>query len=522
MDGQESRVLVIYTGGTIGIRDFTIHNRILYSQTPVLYKALETGAVIAVEHLRKWNPLLDSSNVEMDDWVRIATEIELNYATFDAFLVLHGTDTMAYTSSALSFMLEDIGKTVDLENVLIRSERICQPKFPPPRGRIDHLSQSALKFPSTGTMCSVKQMNAASERTKVNLNEMNPHVANLRLFPGISAATIKAFFMPPIRGVILETFGAGNAPQRTDLLDALKAACDRGVVVVAITQCEKGAVSDTYETGRTLLQAGVVPGNDMTPECALTKLSYLLSKPELSTADVRDLMTTSLRGELTRHTRSAPSNPTSVEKTLESIQGVLSEFVRLTQPPTPGPQITLTPDPPIETGARVATAPWTWTVGEAALTEAVLIPFLIHIAAARDDIVTIRFCIDTYGGRDGTEEPHKTLSVAGGVVNCSDPANGQTPLHVASLNGAMQAVDLLLRSGALVHVRDSLGHTPLYYAARQCHEEIVDLLVQTGSTLGGADEPFAALGFKNAVLAGHQTAQKIWQKAGVPVIDEER
>jgi len=95
---------------------------------------------------------------------------------------------------------------------------------------------------------------------------MCPHVATLRLFPGISGATIKAFFLPTIRGVVLETFGAGNAPQRADLTQALKEACDRGVVVVAITQCTKGSVSDAYETGRTMLQAGIVSGGDMTPE----------------------------------------------------------------------------------------------------------------------------------------------------------------------------------------------------------------------------------------------------------------
>jgi len=88
----------------------------------------------------------------------------------------------------------------------------------------------------------------------------------LRLFPGITTGTVKAFFAPPMRGVVLETFGSGNAPQRPDLMKALRDACDQGVVVVAITQCTRGSVSDAYETGRTLLQAGVVPGGDMTPE----------------------------------------------------------------------------------------------------------------------------------------------------------------------------------------------------------------------------------------------------------------
>jgi len=90
--------------------------------------------------------------------------------------------------------------------------------------------------------------------------------ATLRLFPGITAATVSAFFNPPIRGIVLETFGAGNAPQRKDLMDAIRSACHRGVVIVAISQCAKGSVSDAYETGRTLLQSGVIPGGDMTPE----------------------------------------------------------------------------------------------------------------------------------------------------------------------------------------------------------------------------------------------------------------
>jgi 60kDa lysophospholipase len=96
-------------------------------------------------------------------------------------------------------------------------------------------------------------------------------IATLRLFPGITVATVKAFLSPPVQGVVLETFGAGNAPQRADLMDALKAACDRGVVIVAISQCAKGTVSDAYETGRTLQAVGVASGGDMTTEVSLPK-----------------------------------------------------------------------------------------------------------------------------------------------------------------------------------------------------------------------------------------------------------
>lgn len=91
-------------------------------------------------------------------------------------------------------------------------------------------------------------------------------LATLRLFPGITAPIVRAFLAPPLQGVVLETFGAGNAPQRADLLGALREACARGVVIVAISQCAKGSVSPAYDTGRTLTECGVVPGGDMTPE----------------------------------------------------------------------------------------------------------------------------------------------------------------------------------------------------------------------------------------------------------------
>ncbi|KAG5654137.1 hypothetical protein H0H81_007189 [Sphagnurus paluster] len=320
--------------------------------------------------------------------------------------------------------------------------------------------------------------------------------------------------MPPIRGVVLETFGAGNAPQRADLMEALKEGCDRGVVVVAITQCSKGSVSDAYETGRTLLQCGVVSGNDMTPECALTKLSYLLSKPELSVEEIRELIRTPLRGELTRPTPSMPAHPATVEKTVENIEGVLSEFVRLTSPQTRGPQITLSSDTHLDAGARDATSPWTWTVAEAANTEAVLIPFLVHLAAARNDIGSLQFCLEALGGPNSADQ-HQFMNFPGGVVNCLDVATGQTPLHAASLNGSAKAVELLLHSGALVHLRDLLGHTALYYAARQGHEEVVDILVQAGATLGGFDESLAVALAKNTSVLDKQNAARIWSKAGV-------
>ncbi|PBK78418.1 L-asparaginase [Armillaria solidipes] len=507
----------------------------------------------------EWNPLLDSSNIEIDDWIRIASEIELNYS-FDAFVVLHGTDTMSYTSSALSFLLEDLGKTVIVTGAQIPLSQLrndatdnlmgaltiaghyiipeCSLYFNHTLFRGNRVSKissydlSAFDSPNFAPLVNVGidivvNWNDVIRQTSLRRfrahKQMSPHVATLRLFPGITAATVSAFFMPPIRGVILETFGAGNAPQRKDLMLALKEACERGVVVVAISQCAKGTVSDAYETGRTLLQAGVVPGHDMTPECALAKLSYLLSKPELSTAEVRKLMGTPLRGELTRPLSGAVPGQPTIDQNFEKIQGVLSQFVRLSeQSASPVPKITLSA--PLDEASQDAAASWSWTAAEAASTEAVLFPFLIHLAAARNDTSSIRFCLDSSSTPSGYSEVDSPSvdapqygNIAGGLVNSLEPGSGRSPLHIAALNGHIESVNVLLQSGALVHLRDTLGHTPLYYAARQGHRDVVGVLVQVGASLGGMDESFARTAVKNALRANDRKCQEIWDAVGVKV-----
>ncbi|OAX34994.1 L-asparaginase [Rhizopogon vinicolor AM-OR11-026] len=500
----------------------------------------------------EWSPLLDSSNMEMHDWIRIAGEIELNYSLFDAFVVLHGTDTMSYTSSALSFLLEDLGKTVILTGAQIPLSQLRNDAVDNLLGALSIAGNYIIPECSLYFNHTLYRGNRVSKASSYDLNafhspnfpplvnvgidivvnwndvlrqtslrrfkaykDMSPHVANLRLFPGMTGTTARAFLAPPTRGIVLETFGAGNASQRPDFLVALKEACDCGVVIVAISQCAKGSVSGDYETGRTLIQAGVVPGGDMTPECALTKLSYLLAKPELTPTQVRSLISLPLRGELTPPVSSLPAAPSSDDVDL---QGLLSQFVRLSSARKADiPQIVIGEE------AQDAAAPWSRTAAERASTEAALLPFLVHLAVARDDIEGLEFCLASGTGSftaSGISEGAGEVIVPGGIVNCLDAGSGRSPLHVAVLNGNTRCVEKLLESGALVHLRDALGHTALYYAARQGHAGIVDILVSAGANLGGMENEagYVGLAVQNAVRAGNEAVVEIWRRAGTNVM----
>ncbi len=353
-----ARVLVLYAGGTIGMkasgRGYVPSPGYLAEQLARLPQFHDASLPVQQDDgrpvfvtppsregrrvsltVKEYEPLLDSSNMGMEDWARIAEDVGRHDAEFDAFVVLHGTDTMAYSASALSFMLENLSKTViltgsqiplttartdALDNLLgaltiaghfeipevclyfchklLRGNRAQKQdasgfdafwsgNFPPlVEVGIDIKAKWDLILQPTGEPLHVQ-------------TKMNPNVAALRLFPGITAETLANFLRPPLEGVVLETYGSGNAPdRRRDLLDALRAATDRGVVIVNCTQCHKGTVSATYAAGIALAEAGVIGGADLTPEAALTKLSYLLAKG-LSPTDIRSQMQLNLRGELT-------------------------------------------------------------------------------------------------------------------------------------------------------------------------------------------------------------------------------
>jgi len=197
--------------------------------------------------------------------------------------------------------------------------------------------------------------------------------------------------------------------------------------------------------------------------------------------------------------------------------------VRLSSSGPRTPKIVVSVDS-MDEATQAAAKPWSWTAAEAASTESALVPFLIHLAAARDDAESLKFCLSpaTDSDQHTYDDGQRYGAVPGGVVNCLDPASGRSPLHVAALNGSTHCAGILLKSGALVHLRDALGHTSLYYAARQGHELVVDNLVKVGANLGGSDLDggFAMLAVQNALHARDQNAIRIWAKAGMKMPTE--
>ena len=332
-----ARVLIIYTGGTIGMRPGDGG----YVPVPG-FLAAQMAAMPELQHdlvpafdIHEYDPLLDSANMQPADWVKIAQDIAVHYEHYDGFIILHGTDTMAYTASALSFLLRNLEKTVivtgsqipigevrtDARETLITALMIA--------GRF-HIPEVCLYFHNQlfrgnrAQKVSAEGLNAFASPNyppladigidiRIHWNRIltrpddtlevydlgQPVVGAMRLFPGISAAVVRNVLAAPMQGIVLETYGVGNAPQEPDMLAALHEATARGVVIVNCTQCLRGTVDmEKYATGDALREAGVVSGFDMTPPAALTKLYFLLSRG-LDVAEVRHHVGMSLRGELT-------------------------------------------------------------------------------------------------------------------------------------------------------------------------------------------------------------------------------
>ncbi|MFD1803393.1 asparaginase [Mixta tenebrionis] len=330
-------IYVAYTGGTIGMQ------RSEQGYIPVSGHLQQQLAAMPEFHrpempdftIHEYQPLIDSSDMTPQDWQVIAEDIQRNYALYDGFVILHGTDTMAFTASALSFMLENLAKPVIVTGSQIplaelRSDgqqNLLNALFVAANYPVNEVAlffNNTLYRGNRTTKAHADGFNAFASPNLAPLLEAGIHIRRLNtpaaphgagellvhpitpqpigvvtIYPGISAEVVRNFLRQPVKALILRCYGVGNAPQNAEFLAELQAASARGIVVVNLTQCMSGKVNmGGYATGNALAHAGVISGFDMTVEATLTKLHYLLSQP-LSGEEVRRLMQVNLRGELT-------------------------------------------------------------------------------------------------------------------------------------------------------------------------------------------------------------------------------
>uniref|UniRef100_A0A5F7ZQI4 60 kDa lysophospholipase n=1 Tax=Macaca mulatta TaxID=9544 RepID=A0A5F7ZQI4_MACMU len=487
--GSERRLLAVYTGGTIGMR----------SELGVLMPGTGLAAILRTlpmfhdeEHARacglsedilvlppatpnqrilytvlECQPLFDSSDMTIAEWVRVAQTIERHYKQYHGFVVIHGTDTMAFAASMLSFMLENLQKTVILtgaqvsihalwsdgrenllgallmagqyvipevclffQNQLFRGNRttkvdarrfaaFCSPNLPP--------------LATVGADVTVNRELVRKVGGKAGLvvhSSMEQDVGLLRLYPGIPAALVRAFLQPPLKGMVMETFGSGNGPTKPDLLQELQMATKRGLVIVNCTHCLQGTVTTDYAAGMAMEGAGVISGFDMTSEAALAKLSYVLGQPGLSLDDRKELLTKDLRGEMT---------PPSVEECQPSLQGN--------------------------------------TLGCG-------VSWLLSLS-----------------GSQGSDL---------GLVDF----NGQTPLHAAARGGHVEAVTMLLQGGVDVNTRDMDGFSPLLLAVRGRHSGVIGLLREAGASLSTQELEEAGTELCRLAYRADLEGLQVWWQAG--------
>ncbi len=343
MSENKNAVLLIFTGGTISMSEDPSNGAL----RPIDFNRLQeylpelkqTG--IRIKSI-PFLPLIDSSDVQPAVWQRMAELIQENYDEFDGFVVLHGTDTMAFSASALSFMLENLSKPVIFtgaqlpigmmrsdakENLLTAIEiataqengqaivpEVCiffeDTLF---RGNrttkknAEHFSAfNSYNYPALAKAgVHIKYFRSyihypdPSNQLRVR-KQIDQNIVIIKLFPGISQQTIHALLnIPELKAVVLESFGSGNAPRRTWFYNELKDATNRGILIVNKTQCSTGSVEmGRYETSLNLVNAGVLSGYDCTTEALVTKLMFLLGEYS-SIDDIKQRLSISICGEMT-------------------------------------------------------------------------------------------------------------------------------------------------------------------------------------------------------------------------------
>ncbi len=339
---RKPHILLIYTGGTIGmVKDYESGSLKAFDFNTLLKSIPELNQLDCNIDSVSFDKPLDSSNMNPEHWAKIAELIEINYSVYDGFVVLHGSDTMSYTGSALSFMLENLTKPViltgsqlpigdlrtDAKENLITSIQLAALQengkaviqevglyFEYKLYRANRTTKinaehfqafSSLNYPplaESGVHLKVFRENIDKPKETKILKvhkKMDTNVAILKIFPGLNESVLKNVLnIPDLKALVLETYGAGNAPTEKWLLNCLKNAISCGLHIVNVTQCSGGSViMGQYETSKELSKMQVINGKDITTEAAITKLMYLLGS-NVSSKMFKTFFETSLRGEM--------------------------------------------------------------------------------------------------------------------------------------------------------------------------------------------------------------------------------
>ena len=335
------KIYIAYTGGTIGMEK-SDHGYIPTSGflTQSIQQMPEFNRPEMPQFtIHEYDPLIDSANMTPAHWQKIADDIYQHYDQYDGFIVLHGTDTMAFTASALSFMFDNLSKPIIVTGSQIPLSELRSD------GQVNLLESLyiAANYPVNevglyfnnklyrGNRCTKIHADGFGAFASANFGELIEAGINIQLvngklsdaatqsdllpislaqvqtqpigvvslYPGINTQVIANILEQPVKALIIQSYGVGNAPETPEFLALLKSASDRGIIIVNRTQCIQGHVNmDGYATGHALKDAGVISGFDMTLEATLTKLHYLLSQ-NFSSEEVKTYMQQNLRGELT-------------------------------------------------------------------------------------------------------------------------------------------------------------------------------------------------------------------------------
>lgn len=339
---EKASILIIYTGGTIGMREDPITKTLAPMKFGMLLEEIPELCKLGYSiNSITFNPPIDSSNMTPAIWAQLAKTIQKNYTKYDGFVILHGTDTMSYTASALSYMFENLDKAVIMtgsqlpigvlrtdgkENLITAVQMAAAKKngssvvpevcvyFDSQLFRGNRTTKKdsaqfsafasynypALAKAGVDIIFNHEKINYPKNKGVLKINTaVDDRVIILKIFPGLNRRYFESILqLPDLKGVVLESFGSGNMPTSGWLINAIKKAAKSGIILMNVSQCPGGkVVMGHYETSMELQKAGVISGADSTVEAAVTKLMFLLGQ-NLTTEETKYYLLKNLKGEI--------------------------------------------------------------------------------------------------------------------------------------------------------------------------------------------------------------------------------